>query len=70
MADYEWQRDALTLPLLRAVEPIASYTLPTHRLAEHHLSLSAAMQEETAVLRSRFAREDLAGDAMPRLATA
>ncbi len=69
LADYERMRDALTLPLLRAVEPIASYALPVAELLPHHLALSAAMKEEATVLRDRFARADVAVD-QTRLATA
>jgi 2-polyprenyl-6-methoxyphenol hydroxylase-like FAD-dependent oxidoreductase len=58
LAEYARLRDEMTLPLLRAVEPIASHALPVTDLVEHHLALSQAMQDETTVLRERFARAD------------
>lgn len=55
LSTYEATRDAFTLPLVRAVEPVATYGLPVGRLREHHLAQSDAMQDEASAFRAMVA---------------
>ena len=47
---YERRRDALSLPLVAAVDAVASYSWSMVEVREHLLALSAAMRDEVAVL--------------------
>ena len=46
LADYQAERDALSLPLFEATDAIASFAWDLDALKEHHLALNRAMKAE------------------------
>ena len=56
LADYQAERDELSLPLFEATDAIASFAWDLDALKEHHLLLNRAMKAEVsriALLSSR-----------------
>jgi 2-polyprenyl-6-methoxyphenol hydroxylase-like FAD-dependent oxidoreductase len=58
LAQYEQQRDRLTLPLLLAADRLASYRWSMHEVRQQLRDVSRAMQDELRVLRAHFGDTD------------
>ena len=59
LADYQAERDALSLPLFEATDAVASFAWDLNTLKEHHLALNRAMKAEVRHLADLVAPQPL-----------